>query len=113
MRRAAIGNIAYAFIAVALVALAATVKTDGYVANILMQAATYAIAVFGLSIVLGLCGQINLAQAAFFALGAYSVALGTVDYHLPFWLCLLGGMALALAAGAGSASRRCAWVVIT
>ena len=82
-------------------ALAATVKTDGYVANILMQAATYAIAVFGLSIVLGLCGQINLAQAAFFALGAYSVALGTVDYELPFWLCLVGGMALAFAAGAG------------
>jgi branched-chain amino acid transport system permease protein len=101
MRSAAIGHTAYAFVAVALVALAATVKTDGYVANILMQAATYAIAVFGLSIVLGLCGQINLAQAAFFALGAYSVALGTVDYHLSFWLCLLGGMALALAAGAG------------
>jgi branched-chain amino acid transport system permease protein len=101
MRSAAIGHVAYAFVAVALVALAATVKTDGYVANILMQAATYAIAVFGLSIVLGLCGQINLAQAAFFALGAYSVALGTVDCHLPFWLCLLGGMALALAAGAG------------
>jgi branched-chain amino acid transport system permease protein len=32
--------------------------------------ATYAIAVFGLSIVLGLCGQINLDHAAFFALGA-------------------------------------------
>ena len=101
MRGSAIGQIAYALVAVALVALAATVKTDGYVANILMQAATYAIAVFGLSIVLGLCGQINLAQAAFFALGAYAVGLGTVDYHLPFWLCLLGGMALALAAGAG------------
>ena len=81
-------------------AVTATVKTDGYIANIMMQAATYAIAVFGLSVVLGLCGQINLAQAAFFALGAYTVALGTVDYHLPFWLCLVGGMALALAAGA-------------
>ena len=101
MRRSVIGQIAYGFVAAALVALAATVKTDGYVANILMQAATYAIAVFGLSIVLGLCGQINLAQAAFFALGAYSVALGTVDYHLPFWLCLLGGVGLALVAGAG------------
>jgi branched-chain amino acid transport system permease protein len=100
MRRSALGQIAYALVAVAPVALAATVKTDGYVANILMQAATYAIAVFGLSIVLGLCGQINLAQAAFFALGAYSVALGTVDYRLPFWLCLLGGIALACAAGA-------------
>jgi branched-chain amino acid transport system permease protein len=66
-----------------------------------MQAATYAIAVFGLSIVLGLCGQINLAQAAFFALGAYAVGLGPADYRLPFWPCLLGGMALAAAAGAG------------
>jgi branched-chain amino acid transport system permease protein len=101
MSRSAIGQLIYALIAAVLVALAATVKTDGYVSNILMQAATYAIAVFGLSIVLGLCGQINLAQAAFFALGAYSVALGTVDYHMPFWLCLVGGMALALAAGAG------------
>src|SRR6202044_450153 len=79
---------------------AASVKNDAYVGNILMQAATYAIGVFGLSIVLGLCGQINLAQAAFFALGAYSVALGTVDYNVPFCLCLVGGMALALAAGA-------------
>src|SRR5580704_18104296 len=101
MSRSAIGQLFYALLVAVLVTLAATVKTDGYVGNILMQAATYAIAVFGLSIVLGLCGQINLAQAAFFALGAYSVALGTVDYHLSFWLCLLGGIALALAAGAG------------
>ena len=101
MGGSAIGHIAYALVAVALVALAATVKTDGYIANILMQATTYAIAVFGLSIVLGLCGQINLAQAAFFALGAYCVGLGTADYRLPFWLCLAGGVALAFAAGAG------------
>ncbi len=100
MIRSVIGQLVYALAAAALVALAATIKTDGYVANVLMQAATYAIAVFGLSIVLGLCGQINLAQAAFFALGAYAVALGTVDYHAPFWLCLIGGMAIALAAGA-------------
>ena len=33
----------------------------------------------GLSVVLGLCGQINLAQAAFFGFGAYAVGLGTVD----------------------------------
>ena len=100
MSRSAIAHLVYALVAASLVGVTATAKTDGYIANIMMQAATYAIAVFGLSIVLGLCGQINLAQAAFFALGAYTVALGTVDYHLPFWLCLVGGMALALAAGA-------------
>ena len=43
-----------------------------------MQATTFAIAVFGLSVVLGLCGQINLAQAAFFGLGAYAVGIGHV-----------------------------------
>ena len=48
-----------------------------YYLNLLMQASTYAVAVFGLTIVLGYTGQINLAQAAFFGLGAYSVALGT------------------------------------
>jgi branched-chain amino acid transport system permease protein len=100
MSRSTIGQLVYALAAATLVALAATVETNGYVANIFMQAGTYAIAVFGLSIVLGLCGQINLAQAAFFALGAYTVALGTVDYHMPFWLCLVGGMVIALAAGA-------------
>jgi branched-chain amino acid transport system permease protein len=89
----------YALVAAIVVALAATVRTDGYVANILMQAITYTIAVIGLSVVLGLCGQINLAQAAFFAIGAYAVGLGTVDFHLPFWICLGLGMALAFAAG--------------
>jgi branched-chain amino acid transport system permease protein len=83
-----------------LVGLAATVQFDGYVHNILMQATTFAVAVFGLSVVLGLCGQINLAQAAFFGLGAYAVGLGTSDYHLSYWLCLAGGCVIALLAGA-------------
>jgi branched-chain amino acid transport system permease protein len=83
-----------------LVALAATIQVDGYVHNILMQATTFAIAVFGLSVVLGLCGQINLAQAAFFGLGAYVVGIGTSDYHISYWLCLAGGCILALLAGA-------------
>jgi branched-chain amino acid transport system permease protein len=86
--------------AAVLVALAATMQFDGYVHNILMQATTFAIAVFGLSVVLGLCGQINLAQAAFFGLGAYAVGLGTSDYHLSYWLCLAGGCVIALLAGA-------------
>ncbi len=83
-----------------LVALAATIQVDGYVHNILMQATTFAIAVFGLSVVLGLCGQINLAQAAFFGLGAYVVGIGTSDYHISYWLCLAGGCIVALLAGA-------------
>jgi branched-chain amino acid transport system ATP-binding protein/branched-chain amino acid transport system permease protein len=86
--------------AAVLVALAAGMRFDGYVLNILMQATTFSIAVFGLSVVLGLCGQINLAQAAFFGIGAYVVGLGTADLHLSFWLCLIGGCVIAPVAGA-------------
>ncbi|MDB5618987.1 branched-chain amino acid ABC transporter ATP-binding protein/permease [Tardiphaga sp.] len=89
------------FIAAAIVVFAAaTMRFDGYVLNILMQATTFAVAVFGLTVVLGLCGQINLAQAAFFGFGAYVVGIGTTDYQLSFWLCLVAGALLALAAGA-------------
>src|SRR5205823_5660650 len=83
-----------------LVALAAAMRFDGYILNILMQATTFSIAVFGLSVVLGLCGQINLSQAAFFGLGAYAVGLGTADLHVNFWLCLVAGCLVALVAGA-------------
>ncbi|NVN87715.1 MAG: branched-chain amino acid ABC transporter ATP-binding protein/permease [Rhodopseudomonas sp.] len=83
-----------------VVALAATMSFDGYILNILMQATTFAIAVFGLSVVLGLCGQINLAQAAFFGFGAYAVGIGTTDFQMSYWLCLLAGCVMALVAGA-------------
>jgi branched-chain amino acid transport system permease protein len=82
---------------------------QGYVLNILMQAATYAVAVLGLVIVLGYCGQISLAQAAFFGLGAYGVALGTAaGVGLPFFAALLLGVVVATAFGAvlGLASLR-------
>jgi len=95
-------HLPYFIAAVIVVTLAATLQVDGYVHNILMQATTFAIAVFGLSVVLGLCGQINLAQAAFFGIGAYAVGLGTSDYHLSYWLCLAGGCIIALLADPGS-----------
>src|SRR5271167_646391 len=93
-------HLPYFFGCAIVVGLAATVQFDGYIHNILMQATTFAIAVFGLSVVLGLCGQINLAQAAFFGLGAYVVGIGTSDYHISYWVCLAGGCVVALLAGA-------------
>jgi len=93
-------HLPYFVCAAILVALAAVMQFDGYILNILMQATTFSIAVFGLSVVLGLCGQINLAQAAFFGVGAYAVGIGTADLHQSFWLCLAGGIVLAFVAGA-------------
>ena len=81
--------------AVLLVGAAQLAPGSGYTLNILMQAVTYAIAVTGLVVVLGYCGQISLAQAAFFGLGAYGTALGLVDYHLPFIAAFASGLVVA------------------
>ena len=83
----------------AVIMASALVPQQGYTLNIIMQAATYAVAVAGIVVVLGYCGQISLAQAAFFGLGAYGVALGTVDYGLPFFVALLVGVVLATVFG--------------
>ena len=81
--------------ALVVVAAAQLAPGSGYTLNLLMQAVTYAIAVAGLVVVLGYCGQISLAQAAFFGLGAYGTALGVVDYHLPFLLAFPCGVVIA------------------
>jgi branched-chain amino acid transport system permease protein len=93
-------HVPYFIAAAVVVALAASMNFDGYILNILLQATTFSIAVFGLSVVLGLCGQINLAQAAFFGFGAYAVGIGTTDLQMSYWLCLMLGCGLAVVAGA-------------
>ncbi|GJE01296.1 branched-chain amino acid ABC transporter ATP-binding protein/permease [Methylobacterium isbiliense] len=99
-RRLPVGSLIYAALSACAVFVAVSTPLNGYLLNILMQAATYAIAVIGLTVVLGLCGQINLAQAAFFGIGAYAVGLGTVDLGVNFWICLAAGLAAALVMGA-------------
>jgi branched-chain amino acid transport system permease protein len=74
-------------------------KLSPYVLNIFMQAVTYSIAVLGMTVVLGYTGQINLAQATFFGLGAYAVGLGTTVIGLNFWITLVLGVAAATVAG--------------
>ena len=74
-------------------------KLSPYVLNIFMQAVTYSIAVLGMTVVLGYAGQINLAQATFFGLGAYAVGLGTVDLGLNFWVTFAMGVGVATLAG--------------
>ncbi|MDP4026153.1 branched-chain amino acid ABC transporter ATP-binding protein/permease [Methylobacterium sp. NEAU 140] len=83
----------------ALAGLALAQPLGGYATGIAMQAATCAIAVLGLTIVLGYAGQITLAQASFFGLGAYAVALGTADLGLSFWTAFLMAVAVSAAAG--------------
>lgn len=93
------GRLILLLLAAALPLVPFVVTLSPYVMNIVLQAVTYAIAVLGLVVVLGYTGQINLAQAAFFGLGAYAVGLGTVTLGMSFWLSLLLGVGVATAAG--------------
>ena len=55
------------------------------------------IAVHGLNVTTGYCGQISLGQAAFMAVGAYCSGLLSGMFGLPFWLCLIcAGLAAGL-----------------
>jgi branched-chain amino acid transport system permease protein len=63
----------------------------------------YVLLGLGLNIVVGLAGLLDLGYVAFFAIGAYSVALLTApkphDLMWSFWLAMLIGVALAASAG--------------
>jgi len=91
--------IVLAIIAIALPLIPYQLHVSTYVVQMFMQAVTYAIAVLGMVVVLGYTGQINLAQAAFFGLGAYGVALGTVSGGISFWISLALGVGAATVAG--------------
>ncbi|WP_431027125.1 branched-chain amino acid ABC transporter permease [Lysinibacillus sp. LZ02] len=60
-----------------------------YVLHIMTLAFIYTIAVYGMNILAGYTGQLSLAHAGFFAIGAYMVGILTTKGGLNFWLALL------------------------
>jgi branched-chain amino acid transport system permease protein len=59
---------------------------------------TYIMLGWGLNIVVGLAGLLDLGYVAFYAVGAYSYALLAIHYDLSFWICLpFAGMMAATA----------------
>ena len=59
---------------------------------------TYTMLGFGLNIVVGLAGLLDLGYVAFYAVGAYSYALLAQNFGLSFWICLpLAGILAAFA----------------
>lgn len=85
--------------AVALLFYPLAVKSQ-YLLQVTDTAFIYAIAVLGLGILLGFTGQMSLAQAAFFGIGAYSSALLSLNLNLPFWLAAPCAVAITAAVGA-------------
>ncbi len=58
---------------------------------------TYVLLGWGLNIVVGLAGLLDLGYVAFYAVGAYTFALLSMNYDLSFWVCLpLAGIIAAM-----------------
>ena len=83
----------------AVILASALVPQQGYTLNIIMQAATYAVAVARHRSCTRLLRPNLPRTSGFLWVGAYGVALGTVDYGLPFFVALVIGVVLATAFG--------------
>ncbi len=74
----------------------------------LAEVAVYVVAIAGLTVLIGLSGQISLGHGAFMAIGAYAAALLMTHLNWPLWAVLPASAIIAAAAGAaaGAAAAR-------
>ncbi|PYB73220.1 MULTISPECIES: high-affinity branched-chain amino acid ABC transporter permease LivM [Rhizobium] len=71
-----------------IVALSGTQGALKYVDNFGIQILIYVMLAWGLNIVVGLAGLLDLGYVAFYAVGAYSYALLAQNFGLSFWILL-------------------------
>src|SRR5271165_5495301 len=86
--------IAFPLIALGLLGPGASLK---WINNYGVQILIYVMLGWGLNIVVGLAGLLDLGYVAFYAVGAYSYALLSTTFGLSFWICLpLAGLLAAM-----------------
>lgn len=75
-----------------ILALLAAVAAPMWLSNFqtfqLTQVQVYAIAILGLNLLIGYNGQISLGHGAFYAVGAYVVAILGHHFGLPYWIAI-------------------------
>ena len=88
-----------AFALAAAVALPFLPVTDRYAIDLATTVLIYVMLGWGLNIVVGLAGLLDLGYVAFYAIGAYSFGMLASNFGLGFWACLPVAGALAAMAG--------------
>jgi branched-chain amino acid transport system permease protein len=87
------------YVAPIVLVFAATLPFYGgrYILDLGILVLTYVMLGWGLNIVVGLAGLLDLGYVAFYAVGAYSYAILATTFDLGFWVCLpLAGILAAL-----------------
>ena len=70
---------------------------NAYALRTCILAMIYIVLALSLNFVVGFAGQLSMGHAAFYAVGAYTTAILTVDFKVPFWIALfLSGVVSAI-----------------
>lgn len=77
-----------AALVIALLTFPYILSFNAYWIHVITVVFIFGIVVQGLNIHLGEIGAINVGYAGFFAIGAYTTAILTVDIHMPFWIAI-------------------------
>ncbi|MFF1920203.1 ATP-binding cassette domain-containing protein [Streptomyces sp. NPDC058221] len=82
-----------------VVAYALPYGLNGYSMHVVDIAIIFALLAIGMGLVMGVAGQINLAQVAFFGVGAYTTAILTTHSGYGFWTAAIVGLAATVLVG--------------
>src|SRR5512139_1485839 len=94
MNRKAVKTLLVALLLACVIALPRLI-TSNYWLNLFNLAISFSIACLGLNIVLGYAGQLSLAQAAFWGVGAYTSAILTTQLGIPVWTGMIAAFFIA------------------
>ncbi|HEX5777591.1 MAG TPA: high-affinity branched-chain amino acid ABC transporter permease LivM [Xanthobacteraceae bacterium] len=83
-----LGNVAGGALLIFALIIPVMFFDNRYILDVAILVMTYVMLGWGLNIVVGLAGLLDLGYAAFYAVGAYSFALLATNFGLSFWICL-------------------------
>jgi len=83
-----VGSFVGVFLLLFALAIPFLFYSDRYLLDLAILVLTYVMLGWGLNIVVGLAGLLDLGYVAFYAVGAYSYALLAQNFGWSFWLCL-------------------------
>ena len=88
-----------ALVALAVVAWLLPYRLNVYWISVADTALLFALLAIGMGLVMGIAGQVNLAQIAFFGVGAYAIAILTTHDGFGFWTAAVLAVAAAAVTG--------------
>lgn len=87
------------FMMLGIITIATPLVVNDYFTVIFTECLFYVVMCLGLNVVVGFAGLLDLGYAAFFAIGAYSTGILTVNYGVNFWIAIPCAIVIAAFSG--------------